>query len=879
MIRVIMSMALAMGPVAGWGQSISIPVDDLKQDAAPAPAEGQQTEEQKAQQAVQQKKVERVEVTGSHIKRVDTEGASPVQTVTRKDLEKTGYNSVSDVLRDSTVSAFGGAREDSGSAGAGQSSIDLRGLGSDNTLVLMDGQRLPTDAITGAVDINLIPMAAVERIEILKDGASATYGSDALGGVVNIITRKDYSGTEVAISQTTPELRGGVKRDISVVNGFSTRKFNMVSVIQHRDNEISYDRDYSWNREAYSNTGLGHFRNVEYDPSDVNHENPSPTSKYVASGQCPAGMIRTGGQGDVCRFRYTDFASALPELKQTSLMSNMNYEVNSRVRMNARIGGSHKEAFWQYAPSPGTFYISNARALQMGPGGSPLPGVTPGAEDVEYNYRVVELGTRDTKILTNSYGALLGTTVDLGSGWELTTTGNHNRVNSTETGISGFALAQTISDDVENGTFNPYTGEGSIENARYQPREETISQVSSAEVKAAGPIAEMPSGPLSLAVGTIFTYSKFKDQNDDRSVNGEVFASPGASGTAEGGRDVRAAYTELNMPVTQKLELQLAARYDHYSDFGEATSPKAAFLYRPTGSLLVRGSVGTGFKAPLLQELYQAPAAGYPTFIDKVACRDHGGDYCRPQQYFSTSGGNPNLKEERSLSYNAGMVFEPNRDFNIGADVFMTKVKNVVSSIDMDDAMDANMRGIDLSSYGILIPRDSDGYLIPNQGIHAPLQNLASQEISGIDASTSYRYRQVKAGVAHSHLFFYKEEAVPGLGARNKLGERGLPPWRNTVSLSYFPGERHDLSVFANTIAGQQKYTKDEDGHGRLGNFTTMNAQYSYKTKKFGTFTVGVNNLLDTKPPLDDTVPTDAFLVNLYDQTLRSYYTAYKAAF
>ena len=252
MIRVIMSMALAMGHVAGWGQSISIPVDDLKQDAPAAPAEGELTEEQKAAQAVKEKKVERVEVTGSHIKRVDTEGASPVQTVTRKDLEKSGYNSVADVMRDSTVSSFGSTREDSGRAGAGQASIDLRGLGSENTLVLMDGQRLPTDAITGAVDINLIPMAAVERIEILKDGASATYGSDALGGVVNIITRKDYSGTEVSVAQTTPELRGGTRREISLVNGFNTRRLNMVNVIQHRDNEMSFDRDYSWNANAES---------------------------------------------------------------------------------------------------------------------------------------------------------------------------------------------------------------------------------------------------------------------------------------------------------------------------------------------------------------------------------------------------------------------------------------------------------------------------------------------------------------------------------------------------------------------------------------------------------------------------------------------------
>jgi outer membrane receptor protein involved in Fe transport len=152
---------------------------------------------------------------------------------------------------------------------------------------------------------------------------------------------------------------------------------------------------------------------------------------------------------------------------------------------------------------------------------------------------------------------------------------------------------------------------------------------------------------------------------------------------------------------------------------------------------------------------------------------------------------------------------------------------------------------------------------------------LASKEISGIDVSTAYQYRKVRLAVDHTHIFWYKQESVPGLGMRNRLGEAGLPPWRNTVALSYFPGERHDLTVFANTIAGQQKETHE----GRLENYTTVNAQYSFKTKSFGTFTVGVNNLFDTTPPLDDTVPTDPFDVTLYDQILRSYYTGYKATF
>jgi len=223
--------AFVMGLVfsfSGHAQTVSIPAEEIKKE-----------EVQKKEEA----SVERVQVTGSHIKRLDVEGASPLQTITRKDMEKTGYNSVSDVLRDTTANSFGSTREASGSNAAGVAHVNLRGLGSSNTLVLLNGQRLPSDAVTGAVDLNLIPMAAVERIEVLKDGASATYGSDALGGVVNIITRKDFTGSEISLAQTTPEASGGKRQEISLVNGINKGRFNMVNVVQYRDNDLIYSRD------------------------------------------------------------------------------------------------------------------------------------------------------------------------------------------------------------------------------------------------------------------------------------------------------------------------------------------------------------------------------------------------------------------------------------------------------------------------------------------------------------------------------------------------------------------------------------------------------------------------------------------------------------
>jgi outer membrane receptor protein involved in Fe transport len=398
------------------------------------------------------------------------------------------------------------------------------------------------------------------------------------------------------------------------------------------------------------------------------------------------------------------------------------------------------------------------------------------------------------------------------------------------------------------------------------------------DLKAQGEFGHVPAGRFGMAVGATYTNQQYKDQSDDRSVNDEVFGNAGSNGG--GGRDTRAVYSEFAVPLTKKLELQVAGRYDQYSDFGDTTNPKLAALYRPVPSVLLRGSVGTGFKAPLMQDLYAASSNGNPTFIDAVACakeRAAGGatPSCVPRQYNVTSSGNTGLKEERSISYNASVMYEPNRDFSIGSDFFLTKMKNVVG-IDYDDAMEAerDLGAGALASRGVVVTRDPSTGLIDN--IEAPLQNLSAQEVAGVDFATSYRMWKFKLGTEHSQLFYFKEEGFPGTGLKNKLGRNGRPPWRNTTSLAFAPNERHDFTLAAITIAGHEKAVREM---GKLNNYTSFDFQYSYKTRKIGTFTAGVKNLLDSIPPLDDSNPGSPLDETLYDQVGRALYTGYKATF
>jgi len=800
--------------------------------------------------------MEKIEVTGSHIKRIDTEGASPVQTITRKEIEKTGYNSVADVLRDSAANSFGSAREASGSNAAGNAEVNLRGLGSSNTLVLLNGQRLPTDAITGAVDLNMIPLAAVERVEILKDGASAIYGSDALGGVVNIITRKDFSGTELSLGQSLPQSKGGARSDIGVVNGIQGEKLNMVNVFQYRDNRVVNSRDRSWTDHHESTIGNpGSYRD-------------KGTSVWHADPNCPSGQVTVHtAQGDFCQFNTSDYSTELPSLEQFSLLSETNYELSSKVKLTARLGGTRRMVKWSYAPAPGVFTVPAASVPA-------LPGHTPG-QSVEMRYRLTDLGTRDSEDLTYGYNALLGASIQVSSGWGIDLTASNNKVSTDNKGVNGYALTDQLISDISSGTYNPFgTGnKGSLANARYVPLESTSSLIQSFEAKTSGELLQMPHGSLSLAAGVQVVYQKYVDNFDAQSVAGNVFGNAGSSGG--GSRATQAAYSELSVPAMKNVEFQLAGRYDHYSDFGDTVNPKGAVLYHATKDLLFRGSVGTGFKAPLMQDLHSASSDGYVTFVDHVACnaeKASGGatPSCRAQQYEVISGGNPGLKQETSISYSAGTVYQATPTLSFGADWFLTKTKNVVG-IDYEGLTIAQASGYNVNQHGIQVNR-TGGYI---DNIVAPLQNLSSQDVSGLDLSVGYTLGKFKLTTEQSQLFYFKEQVYSELPKENTLGRNGRPHWRNSTVLGYAPVDHQQINLIATTIGGHSKADAEE---GSLSHYTNLDLQYVY-TLKTQEFSIGLQNVLGTTPPLDDSNPTAPLDPTLYDQIGRQVLATYKVKF
>lgn len=825
-------------------------------------------------------KVEKFEVTGSHIKRIQIEGPSPVSVISSEDLSKSGAVSVADVLRETTGSSFGGLKEHSGSNAAGVANVNLRGLGSSRTLVLLNGKRLPQDAITSAPDLNLIPLAAVERIEILKDGASATYGSDALGGVVNIILKKDFDGLEASYKRFFPSQKGGGKEEFSAIAGSSSAKTSFTTVFHYRKNDSVQARDREWSKDGVSTSGSpGSYRGLATDDDTVS------STTWKADPNCAQESIKTVGSNQYCTFKHGDYASIYPDLDQLSSMTSIDHALPGRHKLHLRVNANKKRASWSYAPAPDSFTIPSATAKTLGPNGGPLPGVS-ADQDVQVLYRLNELGNRVSKIETTAFGAVAGVTGDISPTWDYDASYSQARIRTMDIGVSGYAVRSLLSDAIETGAFNPFAAPGArgqLDSVKYEPWELSSSQVKQGELRFAGELFDLPAGPISLAIGAGSTEEQFSDRSDNLSVEGLAFGSAGSNGG--GKRQTKYAFMELAIPLAETLELQLAGRHDSYSDFGSSTNPKVAVRYAPTNQWMFRASAGTGFKAPQLTDLYAAESYGYPTFVDTKACEqavkdgDNESAFCEPSQYLVKSSGNKNLKEEKSTSYNIGSVFQVSDHLALGLDYWTIKLNNVVA-VDYQSLMNADAAGNDLSKYGVAVHRDASGEIDRELGVEAPTQNLAARQVSGLDFNLDMKLPSRSLGTffvgdEFSWLFWYKEEGFPGTGLNNTLDSRGQPRWRNSLKTGYSLGA-NEFTLTTRTIAGQKK---SDPSQGRLMHHSEHDVQYQWTHSSGSKIVLGAINVTARKPPLDDSNPSQALDESLYDEIGRVFYAGVTQTF
>jgi len=816
----------------------------------------------------------RIVTTGTRISRLDVEAARPITVISREDIERSGQPTVSDVLRSTTFNSFGEYRETSGNSFGGQALLGLKGLGSTRTLILLNGRRLPNSPVTAdqGIDLNTIPLEAVDRIEILTDSASAIYGSDAIGGVVNIILRDDFEGVSFMTGAGRPTQEGADRQGSSIVFGSSTARGNFIVAAETYKKDMIYSRDRSYSAPDYGDgvnlgttEGISPFGNTIWDffsnDGDGGPDRADPNCNNVldSSGNPLFAGIYQDGANTMCTYAYAAVAGETQDISRDSVFINAEYEITPDITAIYTGTYSQVEAFGRYAAAAGGFFIDLDNVPNLAPELQDLAGLNGiGPYDAVLAHRFVGLGPRDnhdTNVLFDNQLTFQGTAGMFD--WELwagTTmyTGKNRGYNYARTSI--------VEALVDSGDYNPLDPlNPSNEDAYGQMRHTTSRDIETDYKRFGGSInfdaGELPAGPIGWAVGAEYFDQKFRDIYDPAREAQDVIGSAGNS--TVGSRTNYAVFSEALLPLTDNLELSLAARYDSYDDnSGSETSPFAALRWRPSESWLVRASYGKGFRAPNMTNLYSATSFSAEPVSDIVYCEANNLDPCANGQADSFSGGNSDLKPEHSESYNIGVAWAHDR-MNVTADYWNVKITEALTIPTAQGLVNLESRGVSLPP-GASITRDATGAIsdcLPGQtsgcGITRPWLNLALQDYTGLDIRWDYNLplsggNEMNFRVIHSHILKADEQTTPLDVVEDIAGTQDSPEFRTVLVADWSRGD-HTVAVITNYIDG---YTNSADE--KVSGMTTIDLQYAWNITAGGELILGVLNIADEDPPLDD---------------------------
>jgi iron complex outermembrane receptor protein len=681
---------------------------------------------------------EKTIITGSNIKRIDAEPVAPVDVITRDQIERTGLPTIAEVLKNVPSNTGGSFMESfSNSFSPGASGISLRGLGQKTTLVLINGRRttgygFAQNLQDTFVDLNSIPSSAVERVEVLKDGASAIYGSDAIAGVVNIILRRDYRGVEVGGNVGRSEGKNDYQFNLTGgIGDLEQDRYNLFGVFDYykrdlllfSDTEFGRSRDKRGEQGGRNHTGLPVTR-ITANLSGLGtwhqlNETGGFTNNYRAISECEqvGGSVYTSAQAvdaglfafnnrqntpgsTFCAYDIFKVLTALPKTERYGFLSRGTFEVVPNTQAYAEIGYSRTETFQTFTQP--TF--ANQAALQ--PVGSSFslfsfettfaPGVAgnPFNTPARYVGSLGGIGTRDATITSDTGRFLAGLKYTF-AGWDGDSAIGYsknevesdyvNRLSKTAVAAT-FGVPATPQATIPTSTSSSYNLDRpslNPEAVRNQflisvPRK-AESQLAFADTRLSTEFGNLPGGPIGVALGVEFRNEKLKDRPAENAQSGDVLGQ-GITAT-DGKRDSFAVYTEFALPLLRQVEAQAAVRRDHYSDFGNSITPKLGIKIKATPSLLLRANWGRGFRAPTLVEISPSAATFFQQVNDRVTNTT--------PQVFGVFTGNPDLKAEKSISTTIGVVFEPSPNFNMGLNLYEIDWRNKVFGDCCQAAVDA----------------------------------------------------------------------------------------------------------------------------------------------------------------------------------------------
>jgi iron complex outermembrane recepter protein len=864
-------------------------------------------------------KVERIEVTGSNIKRVDTETSAPIQIITSEEIKRSGKSTVVELLRSLPINQGGGLNDltAQSSFSSGASSISLRGLGSTATLVLLNGRRIapyglsdPNFGQSAVVNLDSLPLDVIDRVEILKDGASAIYGSEAVAGVVNIILRRDFTGAQIggsfSINRDSEYL---VKRAATTlgVGDLAQDRYNVFinyerlerSVVKFLDVDNYLNRDILVNSlyatgRRFSSSYAGNYLTAVFNPTTL------AGSTYIAfrgsAGDCASRGERYRLVGTTCRFDLPVEQQIVPKSNRDNLFARGSIDFTANLSGFAEAGFNRTVTTYD-SGSPelygdyGAWFSSTLGRVVSVPEVLPVGHPNnPFATPIGYRHRFSEIGNIGRKVTAEAARGVAGLKGTFAS-WDWESALLYSK-NETEVQKYNAVRASVLRWGILTGAYNflnPNAGTIKPDELRINPRDVATSSFTILDLKGSTELAALQAGSLGLAVGVEYRKEDRDARPDQATLDGEVLGAGAAA--ASGNRNVKSIFAELNVPIFKTLEAQVAARLDQYSDYGRSTTPKLGIKWKATPTLALRSSYAEGYRAPSLTEIAPSSVSAFTNVLDPKLCLTGEEVACQTGIGILIQS-NPNLKPETAKSFTAGFVWDINQSTGLTIDFWDIKRKNEINIFDLDKILtneDSNLpfykgrvvRGVPPTPGGI-------GSI---QSIAVPFDNLSGTKTRGVDIDLVLKnnlgaWGKLESRVAGTYTMSNKQALSEGEPYIEYIGYRNVPRTRASIGTSW---SYRDYVVGATgnyiggfRVAGEPSETCAQasflgaSGICKVGAQSTLAMNFQYTGVKNLTLGLVVRNILDKRPPLNPSARPVSFYWNEFQSIYYSMSAVYK---
>jgi outer membrane receptor protein involved in Fe transport len=868
--------------------------------------------------------IEEVMVTGTRIKGLDMKGAAQAVQINQRDILESGAENIGQLMADLTVTGGGFGTFTTSTAGplssetpVGSSAVSLRGLGTGSTLTLINGRRASVASFARGqasfIDVNSIPTSAVERVEILLSGASASYGADAVAGVVNYVLRDDFEGFEISASYGDSTASSDNSRtNINLLGGWGNDRHHVMALVDYYQRDPLYDRDRKISAESIRPSQQGFYPSFNdlfwmfYDQTEEPQD-----------GGCAEEDFGFGNFGEYCEVNTNAYTSVLDEYESLGGMVTYQFEVNDNLTW-------YNEFIYQETDADGTSSPANFSRAPFDPE-SPLWPEALKADMVEegsfegqevwedfYGYPIYAWGKlpepRAVNVTSESMRLVSGFDWNINDDWNLDTAITYGKNESEQIGISGLVIAEafynaSMGNICTDGTmverweldlvrpdaffigdtcedlgkttlwYNPFDAqanqaEGINELIRTTARRAGESELWAWDATASGPLFDVNGYTVQSAIGVEWRRESVLDVPSGVAVATTFNPEPvlGFSSTsADAERDQYAAFIELFWPITDNLDLQLAGRYDHYDSFGGDFNPKVAFRWSPIDSLIFRGNYSTSFRAPSLAQVgagtllssYTVDCSETPEACDGDATADG-------ESLLSEDVANDNLEPETADTWGFGLLWSPSDRIDVTADYWSISYENVIG-IDEDDFIRRALLGEYPVVGGGELLTGTPGLEVENGFVidaHFELSNLGFQDISGIDLTYTqdipFENSTLTLLADATYLIEYLRKSSPASPAIDEAGEYLYPEWLASFKARYSIGN-WDMSLRARYTDSYKDdpapRTLDALGIPRgtiinVDSWLVWDANVAYNFTDYNFLSLNVRNLLDEEPPL-----------------------------